>query len=88
MRGQVVTARAVAALDKLARWSLPLVEPGGQVLAIKGRSADEELAGARAALRRRGVVEDAVLTCGERWLEVPTTVVRLRVGAAGGRRGR
>ncbi len=86
--GQVVTARAVAALDKLARWSLPLVEPGGQVLAIKGRSADEELAGARAALRRRGVVEDAVLSCGERWLAVPTTVVRLRVGAAGGRRGR
>ena len=85
VRGQVVTARAVAALDKLARWSLPLVEPGGQVLAIKGRSADEELAGARAALRRRGVVEDAVLTCGERWLEVPTTVVRLRVGRAGRR---
>ena len=78
VRGQVVTARAVAALDKLARWSLPLVEPGGQVLAIKGRSADEELAGARAALRRRGVVEDAVLSCGERWLEVPTTVVRLQ----------
>ncbi len=88
VRGQVVTARAVAALDKLARWSLPLVEPGGQVLAIKGRSADEELAGARAALRRRGVVEDAVLTCGERWLAVPTTVVRLRVATAGGRRGR
>ena len=31
-----VTSRAVASLDKLARWSLPLLRPGGRMLAIKG----------------------------------------------------
>ncbi len=78
VRAQVVTARAVAALDKLARWTLPLVRPGGAVLAIKGRSAGDELAAARPALRRLGVVESAVVLCGAQVLEVPTTVVRLR----------
>lgn len=77
-RAQVVTARAVAPLEKLARWTLPLVRPGGVVLAIKGRSAGEELAGARPALRRTGVVESSVVLCGEQVLEVATTVVRLR----------
>jgi 16S rRNA (guanine527-N7)-methyltransferase len=86
--GQVVTARAVAALDRLARWTLPLVAPGGQVLAIKGRSAAEELAAASPALRRAGVVEHEVLTCGGAVLEVPTTVVRLVPGTRAGRPGR
>jgi 16S rRNA (guanine527-N7)-methyltransferase len=39
----VVTARAVARFDQLARWSLPLVRPGGALLAIKGERAREEL---------------------------------------------
>ena len=34
-----VTARAVARLDKLARWCVPLVEPAGTLVAMKGRSA-------------------------------------------------
>src|SRR5690625_7588493 len=38
----VVTARAVAALDKLARWTLPLVADGGELLAMKGSSADRK----------------------------------------------
>jgi 16S rRNA (guanine527-N7)-methyltransferase len=42
----VVTARAVAPLDKLAGWCLPLLRPGGQLLALKGSSAAEELAAA------------------------------------------
>ena len=31
-----VTSRAVAALDKLTRWSLPLLRAGGEMLALKG----------------------------------------------------
>ena len=34
----VVTARAVAPLDRLAGWCLPLVKPGGTLLALKGAS--------------------------------------------------
>ena len=40
----VVTSRAVAPLGKLAGWSLPLVKPGGHMLAMKGASVYDELA--------------------------------------------
>jgi 16S rRNA (guanine527-N7)-methyltransferase len=40
----VVTARAVAPLDKLAGWCLPLLRPGGRLLAMKGSTAADELA--------------------------------------------
>ncbi|WP_241237086.1 16S rRNA (guanine(527)-N(7))-methyltransferase RsmG [Georgenia faecalis] len=51
----VVTARAVAAMDKLARWTLPLVAPGGRLLALKGERAPAELEAARSVLRKLGV---------------------------------
>ncbi len=76
----VVTARAVAALDKLARWTVPLTTAGGQVLAIKGRSAAEEVRAAAKVFRRLGVVGHEVVLCGEAVLEQPTTVVRLITG--------
>lgn len=40
----VVTARAVAPLEKLAGWCLPLLRPGGLLLAMKGSTAAAELA--------------------------------------------
>ena len=42
----VVTARAVAPLERLAGWCLPLLRPGGLLLAMKGSTAAEELAAA------------------------------------------
>jgi len=53
-RFDVVTARAVAPLDRLARWTLPLVRPGGRLLAMKGASAAEEMAEHASALRSAG----------------------------------
>ena len=64
-RAAVVTARAVAPLDKLARWTLPLVQPGGELLAIKGRSARRGAGrGPAPGCRRLGVVESSVVLCG------------------------
>lgn len=40
----VVTSRAVAPLPRLLRWSLPLLRPGGRMLALKGERAEVELA--------------------------------------------
>ena len=60
----VVTARAVAPLDKLIRWSLPLLTPGGRLLALKGDRAESELAAARPGLRHAGVTEAEVVTVG------------------------
>lgn len=73
----VVTARAVAPLERLVRWTLPLCRPDGEVLAIKGETASDELAEAAAALRRRGVRMSSVERCGEGVVEPATTVVRL-----------
>ncbi|UFU03031.1 16S rRNA (guanine(527)-N(7))-methyltransferase RsmG [Ruania suaedae] len=50
-----VTARAVAALDKLARMTMPLVAPGGSLLAQKGRRADDEVQKADRVFARLGV---------------------------------
>ncbi|MGH8868695.1 MAG: 16S rRNA (guanine(527)-N(7))-methyltransferase RsmG [Actinomycetes bacterium] len=77
--GEVVTARAVAPLEKLAWWCLPLVTPGGQLLAIKGSSAAEEVASSKAAIRRLGGGPAEVLRVGAEVSESPATVVRIRV---------
>jgi 16S rRNA (guanine527-N7)-methyltransferase len=42
-RFDVVTARALAPLPKLLTWGLPLVAPGGVLLAMKGSSAADEI---------------------------------------------
>ncbi|MBV7411253.1 16S rRNA (guanine(527)-N(7))-methyltransferase RsmG [Dermabacteraceae bacterium TAE3-ERU27] len=77
-----VTARAVAALDKLARWCLPLVSDGGSLLALKGLSAAEEIEKARKVLKKLGGSESQILTIGEGELPIPTRVVRVSVSRA------
>jgi 16S rRNA (guanine527-N7)-methyltransferase len=60
-----VIARAVAPLGRLAGWCLPLVRPGGQLLAIKGDGAVTELSDAVAELEVMHVIEQDVVTVGE-----------------------
>jgi 16S rRNA (guanine527-N7)-methyltransferase len=72
----VVTARAVAPLDRLAPLLAGLVRRGGMVLAIKGSGANEELAGAQSALRRIGARRPEVLRVGHGKVSPATTVVR------------
>jgi len=50
----VVVARAVATLDWLVEWCLPLVKKGGRMLAMKGEKASEELPLAEHAIRLLG----------------------------------
>ncbi|MGH3275708.1 MAG: 16S rRNA (guanine(527)-N(7))-methyltransferase RsmG [Streptosporangiaceae bacterium] len=74
----VVTARAVAPLGKLARWAVGLCRPGGTVLAIKGARASDEVARASKELRLLGVTDLAVLQVGSDKVSPPATVVRFR----------
>lgn len=74
----VATARAVAPLARLAGWCLPLLAGGGELLALRGALAREELRADEAALRALGVRHAEVVRCGEGLLAEPTTVVRLR----------
>jgi 16S rRNA (guanine527-N7)-methyltransferase len=53
----VVVARAVAPLSRLIDWAVPLLTPGGVLLALKGRAAAEELSAAGVTLDRLGIVE-------------------------------
>lgn len=73
----VVTSRAVAPLDRLARWSLPLVAPDGEMVAMKGSSAAAEIATAGPVLRKLGAAEPRVETLGTGAVEQPITVVRI-----------
>lgn len=75
-----VTARAVARIGVLAGWCLPLVAPGGRLLAIKGRSISEELEEDAAEVARVGGVSPRVELVGAGTLEPPATVAVIDVG--------
>ncbi|SHN46833.1 16S rRNA (guanine(527)-N(7))-methyltransferase RsmG [Cryptosporangium aurantiacum] len=80
----IVTARAVAPLDRLAGWCLPLCEPSGKMLALKGSSAAEEITEHAAAVARVGGVSPRIVECGGGVVDPPTTVVEiLRGGSVG-----
>ncbi len=74
----VVTARAVAPLERLVGWALPLCRPGGELLALKGATALAELADASLALSRLRAGIAAVEACGEGVVDPVTTVVRIQ----------
>jgi 16S rRNA (guanine527-N7)-methyltransferase len=71
----VVACRAVAALDKLADWCLPMVRPGGFLLAIKGEQAEQEVERHRHVMMSLGAGTVRVMRCGGDYLDPPTTVV-------------
>jgi 16S rRNA (guanine527-N7)-methyltransferase len=77
-----VVARAVAPLDRLAGWSLPLLRPGGRLLALKGDRADSELATSGAALRAAGASGSEVVTVGRSEQLTEARVVVVTRGSA------
>lgn len=75
--GDVVTARAVAPLERLVGWCLSLVPIGGALLALKGESAAQEARTAAAAIAAAGGAPPELLSCGGDGLP-RATVVRVR----------
>jgi 16S rRNA (guanine527-N7)-methyltransferase len=73
----VVIARAVAPLDRLAVLAVGLLKPGGIVLAVKGAKASAEVRDAKAALDRLGLRDPEVLVVGSGKVDPAATVVRL-----------
>ena len=76
VQADVATARAVAPLPRLAELAVGVVRPGGMVLAIKGRTAAQELEDARPVLRRIGARSAEVVRAGQGKVVPATTVVR------------
>lgn len=82
----VVLARAVAPLDRLLGWTLPLLDAGGRLLAMKGESAATELAAAEPILRALGARSWRAVRLDQVGSSQPTFVVE--VLAPVGRSGR
>ena len=80
-RYDTVTARAVAPLDRLAQWCVPLIRSGGMLLALKGESASQELDSAFSTLQRLGATDARVELYGEGVLRVPTRAVVVTIGS-------
>jgi len=73
----VVTSRAVAPLDRLLVWSMPLVAPHGALVAMKGSSIGDEVETASAVLAKYRCADPEVFTVGAGLVDPPTTVVRV-----------
>ena len=71
----VVTARAVAPLERLIGWTVPLLANGGRLVALKGSSATQELAEASDVATRAGLVDLEVREVGAGVVEPATTVI-------------
>lgn len=72
----VVVARAVAPLVRLVGWCAPLRQKSGVILALKGRSAAEEMAEAGTVLARSGLVAELLSASAHPAVE-PAIVLRL-----------
>lgn len=82
-----VVARAVAPLDRLVRWCLALLRPGGRLLALKGESAAAEVAEHERSIQEAGAEVKAVQTVGADLLPAPSRVVVVeRLRRRGGRK--
>ncbi len=88
LAADVVTARAVAPMDKLAVMAAGLARPGGLVLAIKGAGAADELGRAQPVLRQLAARDVELVRAGSGKVDPAATVVRFTTGLARGRGGR
>ena len=79
----VVTARAVAALDKLLRLCVPLLKQGGRVIALKGSKAPEEIEAAKKLQKKLKIQGFEIVICGEKFLAEPTSVVQTKLDSSG-----
>lgn len=73
----IVTSRAVAPLDRLLGWSMPLVAPTGVLLAMKGSSVGEEIERCEATLTQWECDEPVVHVLGQGLVPVPTYALQV-----------
>ena len=76
LKFDIVTARAVAALDKLLRLTVPLLKPGCSLIALKGSKAAEEIEAAKKLQKKLEIASFEIQICGEKFLAEPTSVVK------------
>lgn len=75
----IATARAVSALPKLLRMCVPLVRHGGEILALKGSKAAEEIEEAKRLQKKLAIASFNIELAGAQLLPEPTLVVRTKL---------
>ncbi|MFM5905946.1 MAG: 16S rRNA (guanine(527)-N(7))-methyltransferase RsmG [Micrococcales bacterium] len=75
----VVTARAVSALPKLLRMTVPLLRPGGRVVALKGSRAQDEINESIPLQKKLKIKDFTIIYTGTGLLQEPTLVVQTRL---------
>ena len=75
----IVTARAVSALPKLLRMTVPLTRHGGEIIALKGSKAQEEIDDSKNLMKKLDIHSFEIVFTGAQHLAEPTRVVRTRL---------
>ena len=75
----IVTARAVSALPKLLKMCVPLTKHGGEVIALKGSKAGEEIEESKKLQKKLGIASFEIIKVGAELLADPTLVVRTKL---------
>ena len=76
---QQVTARAVSALPKLLKMTVPITHTGGEILALKGSKAAEEIQESQKLVKKLGIASFEIIQVGKEFLAEPTSVVRTKL---------
>jgi 16S rRNA (guanine527-N7)-methyltransferase len=75
----IVTARAVSALPKLLRMTVPLTRDGGEIIALKGSKAADEIEESKKLQKKLKISGFEILHTGAKFLAEPTLVVRTKL---------
>ena len=75
----IVTARAVSALPNLLKMCVPLTKHGGEIIALKGSKAGEEIDASRKLQKKLGIESFEIIKTGANFLVDPTLVVRTKL---------
>ena len=75
----VVTARAVSALPNLLKLCVPLTKHGGEVIALKGSKAADEIEDSKKLQKKLGIESFQIVHAGKEFLAEPTLVVRTKL---------
>ena len=75
----IVTARAVSALPNLLKMTVPLTRHGGEIIALKGSRAADEIEDSKKLQKKLGIESFEIVFTGETMLDEPTRVVRTRL---------
>jgi 16S rRNA (guanine527-N7)-methyltransferase len=75
----VVTARAVSALPNLLKMCVPMTKHGGEVIALKGSKAADEIKDSKKLQKKLGIESFEIVRVGGDFLQDSTLVVRTKL---------